>query len=184
MEMRIPQSGRKTALLIIDVQPDFLNKRTRHIVKNIVTLLNEVEYDLYCVALFHAEKGSLWDRQTGWLLKKDKDTHLARTLQKVLPPHIIHIDKQSKSVFKGNKDLQTILKKNNIKEIHIVGLDTNDCILASAFEAFDLGFFTYVIEECCDANSSAALNKKALSVLRKQKITNNSSVENISFLTI
>lgn len=91
-----------------------------------------------------------------------------------MPSETVHVIKDTKSVFKGNASLSKILKKKQIKEVHIVGLDTNDCVLATAYEAFDLGFFTYVIEECTESSSSEKLHKQGLGLLRHLNLTNNS----------
>lgn len=176
--MKIPLSGRKKALFLIDVQPAFINHRNKHIIKSIIRLVKTVPYDFYAVALFHAEKGSLWDKQQHWICPKDTRFCVLPELARVLnSKNSVHIEKMTKSIFKGNKDLQKILRSKRIEEVHVVGFDTNDCILASAYEAFDLGFFTYVLEEGCESSSSAALHRQALALLRKQNMTNNSMAE-------
>ncbi len=178
--MKIPLSGRKKALFLIDVQPAFVNPRNKHIVKNIIRLLKTVPYDFYAVALFHAEKGSLWDKQQNWICPKDTRFCIPPDLARVLDgKNSIPIEKSTKSVFKGNKDLQKILRSERIEEVHLVGFDTNDCVLASAYDAFDRGFFTYILEEGCESSSSAVLHRQALALLRRQNMTNNSIVEKI-----
>lgn len=54
--MEIPSSNRKKALIIVDVQPGFLKKRNKYIIKNIQKLLQSVKYDIYVESIFHAEK--------------------------------------------------------------------------------------------------------------------------------
>jgi len=61
--MKIPFSGRKKALCLVDVQPAFLKARNRYVVNNIKLLLRKIPYDLYLVVSFHTEKGSVWERQ-------------------------------------------------------------------------------------------------------------------------
>ena len=178
--MKIPLSGRKKALLIVDVQPAFINSRNGYIVKNIAHLIKTTPYNFYVTALFHAEKGSLWDKQQNWICPQNDSFHALPEMMDLLKDkrHIL-IEKTTKSIFKGHGNIIQLLKKNNVQELHLVGFDTNDCVLASAYEAFDLGLFTYVIEECCESNSSAALHKQGLTLLRKQNMTNNSVVEKI-----
>jgi nicotinamidase-related amidase len=160
--------SRKKAIIIVDVQPAFLRKRHR-VVEHIIALLEKNSYDLYVESTFHAGKGSLWDRQVKWILPRKEKTN-SRILA-VLPKNTVHIEKTTKSAFKGNKDLVGLLRKNNIKEAHIVGIDTNDCVLATAYESFDYGFYTYVIEHCCDSSASPALHTCAVALLRKVKLT-------------
>ncbi len=175
--MKVSLSDRKIALLIVDVQPAFVNSRNKYVVNNIIQLLKKVHYDLYVTALFHAEKGSLWDKQQGWICPRGDKFHTFPGIVRLLnPKKCISIVKTTKSVFKGDKkNLSTILKNKKIEEVHVVGFDTNDCVLASAYEAFDMGFFTYVLEECCESSSSAKLHASALSLLRHQHMTNNSA---------
>ena len=172
--MKIPKSNRKKALIIVDVQPAFINKRNKYIIKNIQNLMNSVKYDFYVESVFHAEKNSLWDKQEGWILPKTKKSHTVPEITRLLPDETIHVLKGTKSAFKGNKKLAKALHKNKIREVHIVGLDTNDCVLATAYDSFDYGFFTYIIEECVQSSASNKLHKNAISLLRHLNLTNNS----------
>ena len=66
------------------------------------------------------------------------------------------------------------MMENNIEEIHIVWYETNDCIMASAFESFDLWYYTFVIEEACETRTTANNHIKAIEILNYLKLTNNS----------
>jgi nicotinamidase-related amidase len=162
--------ARKRALVIVDVQPAFV-RRGGAVVENIATLLRTAVYDVYVAVVFHAERGSLWDVQTGWVCPADERTITVPAILSLLPASTIHVTKTTKSAFKGNIDLARLLRNRGIREVHIVGLDTNDCVLATAYEAFDLGFFTYVIEDCCASSSSDALHRQALALLRHVSLT-------------
>jgi len=178
--IKIPLSQRKRALIIVDVQPSFLNERNEYIVNNILKLLSQIKYDSIVVATFHAEKGSLWEVQQKWICPRGEQTETVEKLsQKLKDLHPIEVRKETKSVFKGNKKIEKILKEKDIEEIHVVGLDTNDCVLATAYESFDQGFVTYVIEECCQSSSSDLLHQQALKILQGQDMTNNSCSEEI-----
>lgn len=167
------ENSRKKALIIVDVQPAFITKRNDYVVGNIMSLLRKTPYDLYVESIFHAERGSLWDTQTGWTCPKDKNFHTDARILKALKEKrpVVHVEKETKSVFKGSKNLIKFLQDRGIKEVQIVGYDTNDCILATAYEAFDLGFFTYVIEGCVESSSAKALHKNALTLLRHLSLT-------------
>jgi nicotinamidase-related amidase len=181
--MIIPDSKRKKALIIIDVQHAFINDRNKEVVKNISKLLKNYHYDLYVESIFHAEKSSIWDKQIKWTCPKNKfftDKSIMRSLK---GKKIIHIEKSSRSVFKGDKNFLKELVKSKVKELHIVGLQTNSCVLTTALESFDLGFFTYVIEECCESDEEGA-HIIGLDVLREQNLTNNSCIEEIDKIDI
>ena len=183
--MKVPLSDRNKALIIVDVQVGFLNDRNGYIVQNIESLIKNYEYNFFVESVFHAEKGSLWDKQTGWVLPKDANFCTVKEITDLIQnKDCLHIEKTTKSVFKGNQNLFKELRERNIEEIHIVGLDSNDCVLATAYEAFDLGFYTYVIEECVESSDSEKMRDIGFEVLRHVNLTNNSCVEDIKFAQI
>ncbi len=169
----IPNPGRKRALILVDLQEGFLKDDNRHIITPIQKVMMEGKYDLIVEAIFHAEPGSLWDKQTEWTFPLRPTTS---EIQKLLGSDTIKVTKTTKSVFKGDKDLEKILKEKGIEEVHIVGLDTNDCAFATAQESFDLGFFTYVLEECVAASGGEELHEAALKILRHLDMTNHSEL--------
>ena len=178
MSFNLPSSRRKRALIIVDVQSGFLNEENVGIVERIVDLLNQEPYDVIIECIFHAEKGSLWDRQTDWYLPKDKDFKTVdEIIHALVGKEVIHVEKETKSVFKGTVDLNTEFKTRGIEEVHIVGLDANDCVLATTYESFDLGYFTYVIEDCTDASSGEHMKEIAFEILRHLNLTDRSCIE-------
>ncbi len=165
---------RKRALIIVDVQAGFLTDGNKWIIPNIQKILQEVNYDLVVEANFHADAGSLWDKQVHWTFPLSPTIPEIKNL---LPADTILVTKTTKSVFKGDKDLVSVLKDKKIEEVHIVGLDTNDCVFATAQESFDLGFFTYVLEECTESSQGPEYRDYALKILQELEMTNHS--ENI-----
>lgn len=55
-------------------------------------------------------------------------------------------DKNGYSIFK-QKELLKLFKENNINNIYLCGLSSDACVLASAFEGFDLGFNIIILKE-------------------------------------
>lgn len=176
--MKLPHTGRKKALIVVDLQPAFVKKHNAHIIPKVEALLQKVEYDAYVEAVFSAEKGSLWDIQQEWICPVGEDTHTVEGVKELLAsknPLIVH--KHTRSVFRGDQDVTTFLRKHNIEEIHLVGTETNDCVLATAFDAFDSGFPVYVLEECCEA-ATEGRHQMGLDILRLQGMTNNRCLAN------
>ena len=69
--------------------------------------------------------------------------------------------------------------------MHLIGYDINDCVLASAYDAIDLNFYTYVIEELCHHwDGIEELKQAALIVLRRQSLTNNSCKEEVESILL
>lgn len=84
----------------------------------------------------------------------------------------------TKSAFQGDRDLIALFQERKIEEVHIVGVDANDCVLATAFDSFDAGFFTYVLEECVESSDGSHLRKTTLDILRNVDLTNHSELIN------
>lgn len=171
--MNIPNTGRKKALLVVDVQPAFMRDHNRYILQNITTLLENVQYDAYAEAVFHAEEDSLWKVQQEWISPQNDKTHTEPEIEEPLSRHDpLKILKSSRSMFKGDQDLEAFLRSNNIEEVHLVGTETNDCVFATALDAFDRGFLPYIIEECCQS-ATPGRHEKGVELLRMQGMTNN-----------
>lgn len=172
-DMNIPVTGNKKALLIVDLQPAFIKPHNRHIINNIKALLENVTYDCYAEAVFHAEEDSLWQKQQQWFCPKNNDTRTVEEIRPLLKQHQpLQILKSTRSAFRGNQDVRAYLLARDVQEVHIVGTETNDCILATAFDAFDSGFLPYVIEECCESGTEGR-HEMGLKLLRIQGMSNN-----------
>ncbi len=172
--MKIPDTNRKRALIVIDLQPAFVKPHNQHIVHNIISLIKNVPYDAYVEAVFHAEKGSLWDLQQGFTAPQGHDMRTVDEVMEVLGPHNpLHVIKETRSTFKGDQDLVAYFKERGIEEIHLVGTETHDCVLATAYDAFAVGFPVYALEECIESSTSGR-HEAGLKLLRWQSMTNNS----------
>lgn len=173
LKIAVPNPDRKRALFVVDVQEGFLNDRNRWIIPNIQKVIQQGDYCLVVEAVFHAAPGSLWAKQVQWTFPLQPTIS---EIKKILPQNTFTITKTTKSAFKGDKDLPAALHAAGTEEVHIVGVDVNDCVFATAQESFDLGFFTYVLEECAESSESAEIRDCALKILRHLRMTNHSPI--------
>ncbi|MCM2475538.1 cysteine hydrolase [Rhizobium sp. CG5] len=180
--VEMPLAGSRRALLVIDVQPATLTAHAAHeTLGRIREYVRRAEYDAYLIATFHAPVGSMFERQLRWTLSKEDagpsdpviETFIAATGK---PQMTLH--KTLRSVFKVNDDerVRDFLMAQGVDELHLLGFDINDCVLASAYDALDRGYFTFVIEECSGrTDADPRLTEAALAVLRQQAMTNKSA---------
>ncbi|MDE1875151.1 MAG: cysteine hydrolase [Patescibacteria group bacterium] len=174
MKIFIPNYDRKKALIVVDMQEGFLKTADQSIVSRVKNFIEQTRYDLYVEAVFHADKGSLWDKQTGWTFELEPTVpELRELLQR---KNSLLVTKTTKSVFDGDRDLIDLFKEKGIEEVHIVGVDTNDCVMATAYDSFDADFFTYVIEECVASSSGKKMHDYAIEILRNTDLTNHSEL--------
>jgi nicotinamidase-related amidase len=174
--MKIPATGRKKALIVVDLQPAFIQDNNRYIAKNIIELIQKEPYDAYVDAVFFNEEDSLWKVQKNWMCPKDEDTRTLPEAASILKEKdSLTILKSSRSAFKGEVDLAEHLSDKNIEEVHLVGTETHDCIMATALDAFDLGFLPFVIEECITSGTRDS-HEMGLKLLQIQSMTNNECI--------
>jgi nicotinamidase-related amidase len=182
MKIHFPTAGARRALLIIDVQTATLCSSGAHeVLDTLRRYIDRSTYDAYVIAVFSAPEDSMFVRQLRWSLSAEAagpaDAGIEQAVAARRKP-VLHIAKTVRSIFKGTHGggVARFLAENAIDEVHLAGFDINDCVLATAYDALDQGFFTYAIEECCGrTDSNALVIDAALTVLRKQSMTNQST---------
>ena len=63
-------------------------------------------------------------------------------------------------------DLEFLLHGMGIKTVFLAGVNTNSCVLATAFEAFNRDFSIIVLEDCVDSMDGAEAHAQALNMVR------------------
>ena len=161
----------KTALIIIDVQNYFVNERTKLIPEKIAKHIAKTKYDFVVFTKFINKEGSNYARLLNWhKMLSGNQTDIDNSLIRFTNSNNV-FTKTSYSIFKA-RSLPVFLKKNKIDSLFLCGIDTDACVLASAFEAFDRGFRVKVLKELCSSHSGESLHNSALTIIEKciQKI--------------
>ncbi len=179
--MIVPEATETKALFIIDAQPLTCDgKAPLSIMDKIARYIGKVPYDAYALVEYHAPSSSMFYKQHDFLLLEDAAGKTHAEILKALIPHedrLIRVRKTTRSCFKSeNPDgLTDFLKQKQIQEIHFAGFDVNDCVLASAYDAIDLGYYSFVLEELCHHYAGIqSLFDAALTILHRQNMSNNS----------
>jgi len=156
----------RNALLVIDVQEDFVNKSTKRIPIKIRDFLKTHKFDYVFFFKFVNDKKSNWEKVFKWgKMLKDSETKIVPELKLFLRKNNVFIKNAAFSVFTVKK-FNNCLKKNKIKKLFMCGFDTHACVLASALEAFSKGFDVKVIEDLCGASHGESYHKSAINILK------------------
>lgn len=141
----------RKCLLVLDCQNDFLEGKYavpgfKETIEKIVKVLDKwqglVVFSRYVLT---NERGRFKD-DLG--VPGSKGVELVDALQDYShKPQTLLIDKHSYSAFAGTT-LQNFLGENGVHKVYIVGAKTEWCVLATAFNAFDLGYQVYLVEDC------------------------------------
>ena len=172
--MPMPRISAHRALLIVDAEPQFVTPATRKVIPAIVRLLKRTRYPLYVVAEYtdrspgrRARKKTQWERTYGRL------HHAEETVPEIAAElagrKVLKIAKSTRSLFGSDDKLAQQLRRRGVREVHIVGLETHDCILATALDAFDHEFKTRVLLSAC-ASKHVQHHRAAGVILRNARL--------------
>lgn len=146
-------------LAIIDVQQGFVNDATRHIPDRVESLQNP--FDLVFATRFENMPGSPFRALLG--------------LERFAPGM-----PETALAFDVRKDARIVVKHgysaatDEIKRagaqagaVHLCGIATDNCVLATAVDLFDAGLRPVVIADCCASHAGRRHHEAALMILTR-----------------
>ena len=158
----------KNALVIIDVQNGFINDNDKEVITKIVEYSNKNHFD-HIVATAYIN-----NYNTACHIFEHWDECMAGTFSAEIVPAIQDISERifEKSKYScWNKEFRQWVKDNNIDRLYIVGVDTECCVLSSAFDSYNDLQDIVVVEDLCDSSNGYDYHKAGILIL-KQCITN------------
>lgn len=150
-------------LVIIDVQKGFLTKDTDFIPGKVGKLLESRTFDHIVSTRFMNTKDSPhyiftnWDKLMDFESQK-LDDYIASVSEKVF-------DKSINSCF--SEEFLLYLKEKNISKLYFLGIDTDCCVLKSAFDCFDRKIPFEVIIDCCASTGGKKIHEAAYEIMRR-----------------
>jgi nicotinamidase-related amidase len=75
------------------------------------------------------------------------------------------VNKRRYSAFFGT-DLESILKGLGTKSLFVIGVNTNNCVLATCFAAQDRDYQVFVLEDCCGSMNGLDYHELALKQIK------------------
>lgn len=154
-------------LLVIDLQNDFISDSNRFIINKIDNLINSDLYDKIVFTKFINSSNNFTYKKlnyTSCLTKKGQDIPIDTK------NHFI-IEKSKYSAL--NNDLIEYIQKHNILEIDICGIDTECCVLKTAFDLFENNYNVKVLRNYCASFISKDRHDNAISILERNIGKNN-----------
>ena len=127
------------ALLVVDVQKFFMHDAPDDLPRRIAEEFASGGYDVAAFTVFKNNPNSNFVKSLNWSkCSSDEDIKLPNELQALASPEKIFV----RATFSGfnETDLEDYLKVNHVSELTICGVDTDACVLATCFSAFDRGY--------------------------------------------
>jgi nicotinamidase-related amidase len=152
-------------LLVVDVQRGFLNQFTDHIPARITRLLDRHEFEPVLFTRFINAEDSPYQRLLDWhACTAPPDTDLVPELDAYIKDGNVY----DKHGLTGLPDALTErLKKDHVKEIRILGIDTDMCVLKIAMDVFDLGIEPVILVDCCASTAGLQAHLAGLAILSR-----------------
>lgn len=127
------------ALLIVDVQKYFMKDAPADLPERIVKHYQSVSYDHVAFTVFKNSVDSNFVASLKWdKCDTDEDAQLPQEFAELVTADNV-FTRAAYSAFKTTA-LDAYLQQRNIDRLVLCGVDSDACVLATAFEAFDLGY--------------------------------------------
>jgi nicotinamidase-related amidase len=136
----------KNALVVVDVQNHYAVEKAADLPEKILKHIKNTKYDYVVFTKFRNDPSSNFHK----ILEYTKSIGPPSTdIHPVLRPLSNKgntFEKLTYSAFKA-QEFVDFLKQHKIEELFICGINIDGCVLATAYEAFDLGYKVKILEE-------------------------------------
>lgn len=131
------------ALLVVDVQQYFMASAPKDLPQRIVNRHKAINYDHVIFTVFRNKPQSNFVDSLKWdKCDTDEDVQLPDEFSSLVTKDNV-FTRAAYSAFKTT-ELHEYLQQNNVERLIICGVDSDACVLATSFEAFDLGYHVKV----------------------------------------
>ena len=147
-------------LLVIDMQEAFINENTQHLIEKVEKLIHSNHYDYVAFTKFINTPNSRYVRELNYdgCVGEDKNLVISSDNYPVF----------DKTIYSAvNDELKDYIKKNNINKIYLCGIDTECCVLKTAFDLFENGYDFYILKDYCACMFEKSRHKNALEIMER-----------------
>ena len=153
----------KDCLVIIDVQKGFLNDETKNVPEKIKNLLEKRKFINIVATRFINSTESPHYFFMHWDGMMDSETQEIHPYIETIAERIF--DKDINSCF--TEEFVKYIFEEKIEKLYFVGIETDCCVLKSAFDSFERKSSFEVIEECCASTGGSEIHEAACKIMRR-----------------
>jgi nicotinamidase-related amidase len=155
-------------LIVVDVQRGFMNEFTHHIPERIVRLVERDRCAPLFATRFVNSARSPYRRLLDWhACARPPETDLVPEITELLRAH----DGSKVFVKRGftglPEELADHLKTHRIRQVTVVGIDTDMCVLKIAMDLFDMNVRPTVLIDCCASTAGLLAHLTGLAIISK-----------------
>lgn len=125
------------ALIIVDLQEGFINRSNQHVVSRVERLQHQYQY-------VYASQFMLDTQEQNEMFLRENLAFAPREDAKIF---------QKSTHNAATNEIIQDLRSTGVQQVHVCGVETNVCVLATAIALLDEGFYVVVRTEACASNS-------------------------------
>lgn len=119
-------------------------------------------YAIVAASGFRNEPGSTYDRIVGHDLRTDVEVALHPPVREVAD-----IATESSTYSSLTPDVEHAFRQAGVREVDVIGIDTDQCVLATVFALFDAGYEPRVLDDLVGSASGQTCHEAGLIALRR-----------------
>lgn len=156
-------------LVVIDMQTMFIHDHTRHVVEPVTQLVHRwlhAEQGPVILTAFENTPTSLWVSQLHWTkgMAAPETSLIPESMECSTNPSVSVCPKQTYSALPA---LQAQPTWQHTNEVHLCGVDTDSCVMATAFAVWDDGKIPVIYPQACASGGGAERHEAALAAMER-----------------
>lgn len=156
----------RTAFIILDLQNCFVTEKNKLLPQKIKKHVETQKYDFILFSKFINSKSSNFVKKLNWnKCMNSPETDIVSDLSEIALKNYV-FEKSTYSIFKS-KQFVDFLSQNKISKLFVGGLDLDACVLASTFEAFDLGFDFEILMNLVGSSAKIDIDNSAKQIIKR-----------------
>ncbi|MFJ8832241.1 isochorismatase family cysteine hydrolase [Micromonospora aurantiaca] len=160
-------SGKRAALIVIDMQNGFINDRSRHVIPKVVELVERWEATGRPIVFtrYYNYPGSPFERLIHWTrMQHSPETEIVPELSRhAARAHVL--DKPTYSYF--TSEGADLAAREGWTDLVFCGVATESCVLKSAVDAFERDLTPWVVTDASASHGGPAAHEAGILVARR-----------------
>ena len=151
------------ALIIIDLQNGFITESSKRVIPKIKSLIESNKFKHILFTKFINQKDGPFFKILNWeRVISPPETQIVDELKPFAKNIFI---KHLYSSF--TEEFNNYLKKHNISDLYIIGIDTECCVFKTAVDAFEKGYKPFILSEYCASHESEEYHTLGIKLLKR-----------------
>jgi nicotinamidase-related amidase len=152
-------------LLVVDVQRGFINSFTEHVPGRVRRLIELGDYAPVLFTVFVNDAGSPYQTLLDWHgCAAPPETLLVEELADIAEKDAV-FEKHGKTGLPEN--LTERIKRGGYRQMSVVGIDTDMCVLKIAMDLFDMAVEPVILVDCCASTAGLQAHLAGLAILSR-----------------